>query len=271
VPPWALGAGGREISVSTEQQAALTLLPMILVFGHSHMQALVDAYNEHAAEDKILDLVSYQFLRDDRSHIVNINGKWQYHPDCLSELGSLIKATQPEMLVSMLQGEQAIISGLIGPEKPFEFYFPSESTEFDESIDILPFDVFFELCKEVHGLVPPLLDYLKPVITVPAFALCFPPPICDSEFILENTYVQEIAGERKLADMTWRYRIWKSHALALQAIYQENSIHFVNPPPESYDDNGCLLQPFWADAFHANSQYGYLLLRQLKDLFTGAG
>jgi hypothetical protein len=99
-------------------------LPTFLVFGHSHMHALIDAYNERATEARLFDLVSYRFLREDREHIVNIGGKWEYHPDCLCELASLIETTRPEMLVSMLQGEQAIISGLIGPEKPFDSIYP---------------------------------------------------------------------------------------------------------------------------------------------------
>src|SRR5579863_2345 len=130
---------------------------MILVFGHSHMQALIDAYNEPATENKPFDLVSYQFHRENREHIVNIDGKWQYHPDCVRELTNLIETTQPEMLISMIQGEQAIFSGLVAPEKPFEFYLPGEATEIFDSIDIVPFDLLFAYCKEVHALTPPFL------------------------------------------------------------------------------------------------------------------
>jgi hypothetical protein len=244
---------------------------MILVFGRSHLQSLLDAYHELPTGDKPFDLDSYQFLREDRTHIVNIDGKWQYHPDCLHELGSLIETTRPKMLVSMLQGEQAILSGLIGPESPFEFYFPGETTKFDESIAIMPFDLFLDYCKEAYDLITPLLTYLNHIISVPTLALSVPPPICNSEFILQNKGIRETLAGQKLAAASWRYRVWKSHALALRTIYYENGIQLIEAPRESYNEDGCLLRSFWADAFHANSRYGHLLLRQLKDLLTSGG
>lgn len=246
-------------------------LPKILVLGHSHLTSLLDAYKEQARENRAVDLVFYQFLREDRSHIVNIAGHWQYHPDCVRELRDLIATTQPETLVVMLQGEQAILCGLTGPEKPFEFYFPNEAQQFDEAMEIIPFDILMEFCKEQHGLIPPLLDQIKSMTTAPAFALSPPPPVGSSALILSHPRARELAAGRELTPIIWRYRIWKLHVLALRTLYQQKGVQFIDPPGESYGEDGCLLQRFWSDALHANSRYGHLLLRQLNDHVTSAG
>jgi hypothetical protein len=136
----------------------------------------------------------------------------------------------------------------------------------------MPLDMWLEFCKEEHTQIS---SFFKSVqverFSVPTFALSFPPPICDSVFILGDDFIREVLAGRRLAAASWRYRTWKSHALALHTIYQENGVPFIDPPRESQGEDGCLLQPFWADPFHANSRYGHLLLRQLSDLFTNAG
>ena len=248
-------------------------LPRILVFGHSHMGALLEAYRAEAANDtQTFELVSYQFLREDRPHIVHLDGKWRYHPDCEKELGRMIQSSEPTVLASMLQGEQAVLAGMIAPEKTFEFYFPGEEAEFSAPAEIVPFDILFEMCQFEHRLISALLDNLKDLVSMPALALSPPPPIGDSDFILasnpNHANIGEYIHKHGLPLTHWRYRIWKLHTLALRAIYQEHGIAFVDPPRESQGDDGCLLNPFWSDVFHANARYGHLLLRQIQSFVT---
>ena len=74
-------------------------LPRVLVFGHSHIVALVNAHKaEAAAGEARFDLVSYQFLRDDRQHITNVDGKWRYHPDYALFYGRFKKMVLVHML-----------------------------------------------------------------------------------------------------------------------------------------------------------------------------
>ena len=247
----------------------MSSLPKFLIFGHSHLEALLDAYSRVEPNDLGFELVPYQFLHPDRSHIVNIDGKWQYHPECLCELQDLINATAPTILVSMLQGEQAILAGLVKPERPFEFYLPDESEAYGDSIEVMPFDMIFECCKEQYSVFSPFLAKLQSSISSPVFALSFPPPIDDPDFILANLHYS--LEREQLASASWRYRIWKVHALVLQSIYEESGIPLIPPPPDSFDDNGYLRREFWQDAVHANVQYGHSLLQQLKNLSMEIG
>lgn len=244
-------------------------LPRVLVFGHSHMGALLDAYRAEAAVgDSRFELIHYQFLREDRPHITLVDGNWRYHPECEEELRQLIIRTNPALIISMLQGEQAASAGMIAPDRPFEFYFPDETENGSGPIaEIIPFDAILAACMDQHRLISPLLTSLKPAMSVPAIALCPPPPIGDAQFILasrpKHGNISEYLATRGLPPTKWRYRMWKLHALALRAIYEEQGIVFIEPPSESYDESGCLLQSYWSDVFHANVAYGRLLLEQI--------
>jgi hypothetical protein len=244
-------------------------VPRILVFGHSHIAALVAAYNQSEVGKDTLELVFYHCQQPGRENIVNINNTWQYNPECICELATMIKDVRPQGMISMLQGEQAILCGLMHPPERFEFYFPWETEEYDDSVEILPLDMVLEVCRQHHSLLPPFLDYLIALVEVPIFALSFPPPIYDAEFIMAHG--REFLKDGQLATPRWRFRIWKAHAMALEVIYRERGIPFISAPPEVCEDNGYLLQPFWQDAIHANARYGQLLLAQLKALFVPKG
>ncbi len=248
-------------------------LPLVLVFGHSHMGALLEAYSAEARDgNESFELISYQFLRAGRPPAVHIDGKWRYHPDCERELRRLIEQLEPSLLVSMLQGEQAASAGMILLDHPFEFYFPDEPAEFNPLTKIVPFDILLESCKLEYRPISDLLDTLKALGTAPSLALSPPPPIGDSQFILasnpKHANIAESLATRGLPATRWRYRVWKLFTHALRAIYQDRGIAFVDPPRETYGEDGCLLRPFWSDVFHANARYGRLLLRQIQSFVS---
>ena len=69
------------------RRQTVSALAKIVVFGHSHMGALLAAFDQQVAQgQQSCDLVSYQFLRADRQHIVNIDDTWRYNPECEQEL-----------------------------------------------------------------------------------------------------------------------------------------------------------------------------------------
>jgi len=158
-----------ELAQDATRQAARSALPKVVVFGHSHIGALLVAFDEQVSQRRqSLELLSYQFLRTDRPHIVNIDNRWRYNPECEDELRRLIMTAQPTAIVSMLQGEQAVAAGLIMPERRFDFYFPGEETRVAEpGQEIAPYDLLFEACKAEHQLVSDLMDRLRPLVTMP--------------------------------------------------------------------------------------------------------
>jgi hypothetical protein len=264
------------LAEETPRRQAVSAQAKIVVFGHSHLGALLAAFAQQVSQgQQSCNLVSYQFLRTDRPHIVNIDDTWRYNPECEQELLQLIAETRPAAVISMLQGEQAVAAGMIMPEPRFDFYFPGEETDVPErGEEIVPFDLLFEACKTEYQLVSDLLDRLRRYIAVPFFAFCPPPPIDDPEFILasnpKHANIAEHLATRGLPATHWRYRIWKIHMAALRTIYEEHGVRFVEPPGDAIGSNGCLDARFRSDVFHANAAYGQLLLRQVQQLIKQA-
>ena len=99
----------------------------VVALGHSHLGALERAYKEiNVSGTSPIKLVSYQFLRRERPHIINQENRWQYHPEIRDEIIQLLDIQCPDSVIMMLQGEQAVAAGLLTPETPYEFFFPDE-------------------------------------------------------------------------------------------------------------------------------------------------
>lgn len=252
------------------------LLQTVVAFGHSHLSALCAAYAQLGAQPDIsYKLVSYQFLRSDRPHIVKADDIWRYNPDIEAELVALLDKTKPDAVAIMLQGEQAISSGLAPPEEPYDFFFPWDQAYIpNPGSTIIPFDLIFEACVERYQVVGQFLTLIRNRLPSLSFALCPPPPVGDDKFILDadiqHANISQHVAKFGLSPIIWRRRIWKLHTMVLQNIYAANDIGFIDPPPESYSDDGSLLTKFRSDVFHANACYGRLLLGQISHMLANS-
>lgn len=246
----------------------------VLVFGHSHLGAITSAYKKLPEKSNLeFDLITYQFLRSDRQHIVNINGIWCYHPDILIELKSIISRENPNIVISMLQGEQSISLGMVNPKDPYNFFFPKEENYIqNNNNEIVPFDIIYQTCFDRFLHINTFVKEIRKNLPEQTFSFCPPPPISDDNIILNGVMPhKDLASEISkfgLADSQWRYRIWKVYTMALRDSYASNEIRFIDPPSEAVDSNGCLLNEFCSDIFHANMDYGTLLLNQISNLLA---
>ncbi len=241
----------------------------VIAFGHSHLGALNAAYEKTGPEPSLsYALTTYQFLRSDRPHIVNVDNSWRYNPEIERELLHILDQTTPIAVVIMLQGDQAISSGLTAPAKPYDFFFPGEvGYSPSPGTEIIPFDLALSACKKTYHLIADFLDLIRDRLPPVSFALCPPPPVGDREFILSSSTrhgnISSHIEKFGLPDAAWRRRIWKLHTTALRSVYEERSIAFIDPPPESFDEAGCLRIEYRGDVFHANVAYGQMLLDQI--------
>jgi hypothetical protein len=244
----------------------------IVVFGHSHMDALLDAYSHRSLKEHLgIEIIFYRLMR--KEHSFYIHGKSEYNVELDErELRSLIQEVRPALVVGMLEGQQTALLGMVGPERPFEFCFPGEERHFEPSQEIVPYDMLLETCQEELIGISRCLKDLRPVMTMPALALCPPPPTPDAEFILAH-FPPEVAQsmrQRGIPPAAWRLRIWKLCVLALQAVHREHRMECLSPPPQSHDEEGFLLPSFWSDGIHANAEYGRLLIGQIERAVTAA-
>lgn len=247
-------------------------LPRVLAVGHSHLGALVAAVRE--APPKHFDLAFYQFIREDRPHIVHAGGTWTYNPESERELRSALEEVRPSLVVFALQGEQAITVGLTAPEEPFEFCFPHEADETPLPGErIVPFDMLWDVATRQYQLIADSLDRLLPHVPCPTVSLSAPPPVADAEFIvslrLQHANLAEKIERFGLASKRSRMRIWRLHMMALRSIYERRGVTFIAPPDDALDADGALKDQFRTDAFHANQAYGHLVMQQIDAALCG--
>jgi hypothetical protein len=245
----------------------------ILAFGHSHLGALSMAYLQaDGRRDLPYELTTYQFLGGDRPQIVNPDGKaWRYHPEIERDILELINTIEPQAVVIMMHGEQAVSAGLIAPAKPYDFYFPREAGYIPNAAsEIIPFDLVLKVFITRYQIIANFIDLIRDKLPPLSFALSPPPPVGDRQFIIDsNTKHGNISCHIKkngLPATAWRHRIWKINMMAMRTIYDARSIAFIDPPDGTADENGCLHVNFRSDLFHANLAYGELLLGQIGSL-----
>ena len=244
-------------------------MTQLVLFGHSHLGSITRAYDEGKAKsDAPFDLEVVQFIRNDIPHIIHGENGWQYNPDGARELQEVLETIKPRAIFCSLQGEQAVWAGLMAPERPFDFFFPGENrVGGDHNHEVVPFDLFMEVCKDHHRLASDFLARIRPLLTVPTFGLCPPPPVGDCDFLMERLKSFEVyrkLSERGIPWKAWRQKVWRAHARALADIYASYGIHFVDAPVEALGEDGCLQRSMYWDAFHANKDYGLLVLQQMQ-------
>ncbi|PPQ28470.1 hypothetical protein [Rhodopila globiformis] len=242
----------------------------VFAFGHSHLGPLIAAYEQQKrTSDLSYELTTYQFLRNDRPHIVKIDKTWQYNPEIERELTDIIVELRPDLVVMMLQGEQIILTGLTVPEKYYDCFFPGDQdTAANHAYEIIPFDLMLKATLLRYELIGNFIPRIRHCLPDASLACCPPPPAEDVRQILQtDTKHAEIAETIErfgLPPAPWRQRIWKLHTLALRTLYQSNRIRFLEPPYASFDPGGFLRPEFRSDLFHGNINYGKALLQQIS-------
>jgi hypothetical protein len=240
----------------------------VVLFGHSHLGAIVRAYDDKKTKaETTLDLYPIQCIRKGVPHIVHGQNGWEYHPDGIAELRSVIETVKPSAVFFSLQGEQAIWAGMLTPERPFDFFFPGDSPVVDGvDREVVPFDIIMDIAIGHHRLAADFLGQVQSLVTIPFFGISPPPPVGDTDFMMERLRGHDVypkLKERGLASKAWRRKMWRVHVLALAEIYRTHRCGFREAPDNALDREGFLPASMYGDAFHANNEYGALILEQM--------
>jgi hypothetical protein len=108
--------------------------------------------------------------------------------------------------------------------------------------------------------------------------LSTPPPKQSNEFMLQRfmrqkkrTYrgisVEEVGLERPES----RLKLWLMETRAMTKWAASEELDFVPAPAGAFDTDGFLHPRFYSDATHANSQYGALVIDQIRAIVEEAG
>lgn len=246
--------------------------PTVLALGHSHLVALADAYRAPGVAAGLpFRLVTLQLQRPAGPAVVPIDGRPEYDPAIVPAVLDALRATSPSLVVLMLEGSQAVVTGVARPLRPWDFMLPAESASPAEGSDrdLLPFDLVTDIARRRFAHTGRFLDKVRDEMGPRVVALSPPPPCGDDAALLEridrNRALRDAVLATGLSPRAWRQRIWIMMVTALAETYMTRGITFLPPPPAAMDAQGFLPLPLLSDALHGTPGYGKMLLRQLVE------
>jgi len=71
---------------------------------------------------------------------------------------------------------------------------------------------------------------------------------------------------QEISPAALRYKLWRLHSQIIGEWCREAGALFVPCPPETFDENGFMREPYYGDGAHANMAYGERLLEQMRRL-----
>lgn len=234
----------------------------ILVFGHSHTDALRDSLI--ARGDDIND--SFYIKRFVKKKGEKSKGELSFD-DAIRKVSELDNS---DILAISILGNYHNILGLIVHDNPILM---AHSNYFHDVFgfgEFIPFNVMrdiFILHSSKDKKIFQLINSTKARIV----HLMSPPPKEDDDYLNKKLrkYSDSIVGNCSVNPAPIRLKIWEAEYSAVAEICNRFSIELIPPPPVSVNENGFLKREFYGrDATHANSYYGELVLCQLERIIS---
>lgn len=171
-------------------------------------------------------------------------------------------------VLSALGGAVHNMIGLVRHPIPFDVILPDdENIPIDEDAVLIPYRIL--RAAVAHHLQ----EYLDMIGLVQAaaqgrvFHILAPPPPRDEERLAADVRWSYFEGlTREISPAPLRLKLWKIAAALTIAYCSKRGIGIVPPPPSCADEHGYLLSHHYADAMHANQEYGALVLDQVSSL-----
>lgn len=242
------------------------MIRKIYIFGDSHTDALKKALKISDSDLGKVEIKIYRYskIKDGRS-IGDINEKEIL--EIVSRLGL------DDLVVSAVGGNQHQVVSLIQHPFPYDFYSletPTLPTDLGKSI--VPYNQFFDYFWKgiVNGKEGKRLLDLKSHAPCRFVHLVPPPPKKETSHIIkfhETHFAKNGLPEKGVSAPELRFRVWKLQAEVLRKFSYEHGFELLDPPKETVDQQGFLINSFYAnDATHANLEYGRIVLKQLVSL-----
>lgn len=248
---------------------------MIIVFGHSHLEALHKAASDRKSKFKFLPLSEASpftnplvLIQEDGNQIPN--------PAQLMRLHDVGAFNDGIDLVSIIGGNAHNVLGLLRHSRPFDIVLPNAGNDEDQSYqtqpkaELIPYEMMIRHFEQRSRKYTDFLRLLKPRVKGKLWHLESPPPCPDEEFIRNNidTYFKDRLAIG-LTPATLRYRLWRCHSDMIRRTCKAIGITFIPAPPASMDENGFLRREGWGNATHGNAWYGAHALDQIEGAVKG--
>lgn len=156
--------------------------------------------------------------------------------------------------------------GMVRNPRPFDFVLASEpDLPIEEGAEVIPFAVMEAVMRGRMVERLKLMLLVKAAAGGPMRHLESPPPLADSQFIVDNMPAQMVRHrERGSSSPVLRYKLWRLQSAIIAGVCADNDIPFIPAPREAMTTDGLLRTDYAADISHGNVAYGMLVLDQME-------
>jgi hypothetical protein len=239
----------------------------VIIVGDSHTVAVAQAAKIRK-EAGVSGEVTFEIHRIGRE---KPGGKTIKGPSFEQIVEALRSTSADATLVSMVGGNQYNVLGMLVHPEPFDFLLDGDDpATLTPGARVIPasqieaaFDHFLSgtLSKQNQELLHAFPGKIKLHVEPP-------PPKEDSDYIRKNAENYFQTGENinlKISPAPFRRRLWVAQSRALGRLCDRLGMTLIRAPEDSMDESGYLRrEAYGADATHANTVYGEMLLRQLE-------
>jgi len=231
--------------------------PGALIYRHIHL-SITDKYlklrNAGISADELNDKTLSIIVRELKA-LVGYDGPLPKH-----DVPAFIAEHQINLLLSV-RGVVHILSGLVQPERPYDFMLKDEpQLPLDPEAELVPFGAMWDSYRDRLNGTFEVMNRIAKLAQGNVFVLAFPPPVEDDTFMrtrLGRFFAERYAADFKIVSASLRYKLWRLCIELYKQHCKELGATFLMPPEETMVDSKYLHpKAYHTDAVHANEWFG---------------
>lgn len=275
----------------------------LLGFGHSHLNAIVKAYNqgkrhgdfsevslhftnlstdkfqpnfEHVGlnadvknDETLLERISARIRGRKAEHDFQAAGRVSVLTEDLEKrMAHILKREAPDVLLLICMGNEYNSMGMLRHPRRFDFDMPGSGIPVDPEAELIPFSLMKAQVQFMADRNALLFwrFFNERTPDLPTFVVPPPPPNPSEDHILSYPGAfADRAKEYGISPVGLRRKVWMLYCDVLRETIAGSSSRFFELPDIVFS-RGCLAQQFWqSDPTHANEIYGRVILDGLLD------
>lgn len=233
---------------------------------HAVRNACLERQKNGAAEFEF----TFFFIHDpayEGSVVFIEDGKIKFRPRFDADFREFVANGEVAVIFTYLGGAEHVPLSLVENARPYDVLFPGEALPATTAErQFIPYDVMLATCQNSVSGWPVWFPHLRELSDRPICHIALPPPITGDDHIRAGAgdAFREQIERYGIAPERLRGKVWRLCTIATEQVCAQHSIRMIAAPPETLDDNDCLLPEYRSDdAVHPNAKYGDLLLDRM--------
>ncbi len=245
------------------------MLPSVLVFGFSHIGAVMRA--AQSAPSQQFDLVSLDLHLDKRHQPIftSFKGTRSYNKAIQSDMEEILDKQRIIAILASLWRAQDYLTSIADEGRPFDFVLPDyPHRAMDPDAEVIPYDLMHTYLKSrIEGYLG-LVEFFRTFTNLPILMLSAPPPnkgVTDVQQALSSELLDSKLRNCRVPPPERRYKLWKLCESIYKQLCMEAGVPFLAAPSETVASDGFRTKEYFGnDWMHASTSYGELVLRQTE-------